>query len=177
MRTIIDVILERCYWLSQVILMFIAAGAAVAAFLQIRTFKLFELLKYLESSELRRARRVVIRELDEKRNESWWEDPKDGERFENSASDVCASYDILGRMIEFDKFESIFPKGGYGSFFRRHWARSIVQTHEVLKGFLRHRRQKAPGAYAAFTRLAEDARLHLEPPAENALASIYDDRR
>jgi hypothetical protein len=149
--------LENAYWISQVVLALIATIAAFAAFIQIRTFKLFEMLKYLESVQLRNSRRVVLREIYKKREEEWWSDPTDGERFESAASDVCASYDVLGRMIEYDGLERVFPIWGYGSFFRKFWARSIVQNHEALKRFLMHRRTTHPDAYAAFTRLAEEA--------------------
>jgi hypothetical protein len=54
--------LESLFWAAQVVLVFVAVCAAVAALVQIRTTKLFELLKYLESSELRKSRRVVFRD-------------------------------------------------------------------------------------------------------------------
>jgi hypothetical protein len=149
--------LENAYWISQVVLAVIATIAAFAAFVQIRTFKLFEMLKYMESLQLRNSRRIVLREIYKRRGEEWWNDPADGDRLESAASDVCASYDVLGRMIEFDSLERVFPIGGYGAFFRKFWARSIVQNHEALKVFLTHRRTSHPDAYSAFTRLAEEA--------------------
>jgi hypothetical protein len=153
--------LENAYWISQVVLAVVAICAALFAFAQIRTFKLFELLKYLESSEIRKARRIVIREIYPRKDQDWWEDSTNGDRLESAASDVCASYDILGRMIEFDGLERKFlPRGGYGTFFKRHWARSIVDNHDALERFLRYRRQRATDSYVAFTRLAEAARPH-----------------
>jgi hypothetical protein len=82
--------LEKAYWISQIVLAGVATVAAVAAFIQIRTFKLFELLKYIESSKLRKSRRIVLREISKRRAEDWWDDadPKVRERLERAASDV-----------------------------------------------------------------------------------------
>jgi hypothetical protein len=164
--------LESAYWISQIVLAIVAIGAAVAAFVQIRTYKLFELLKYLESPEIRSARRTVIREIYLRRNEDWWTSPKDGERLERAASDVCASYDILGRMIEFDRLERVYPSGGYANFFRRHWARSIVDNHDALDRFLTYRRQRTSDAYSAFSRLANAARVQAKIIGTVPLQSI-----
>jgi hypothetical protein len=128
--------------------------------LQLRRFKRFELLKFLELRDTRAARRVVMREIAE-RTDAWWERKDlDGDRLEAAASDVCASYDILARMIERRKW--ICGKR-HEAFFRRHWARSIVRTNDALSKFLAHRRVEAPDAYDAFSRLANAARRHLNP--------------
>jgi hypothetical protein len=148
--------LENLSWASQVVLIFVATFATVAAFVQVRTTKLFELLKYLESPELRRSRRIVFREIYPRKHEKWWDDVKDGERLEAAASDVCASYDILGKIIEYDKFERLWPS--YGRFFTHYWARSIVDNHDALESFLRYRRERVPNAYSTFSTVAEAAR-------------------
>ncbi|MFZ0693246.1 MAG: hypothetical protein WAN51_03705, partial [Alphaproteobacteria bacterium] len=116
----VDQWLQRFYWGSQIGLFLVAVIAAFAAFIQVRTYKLFELLKFLESPDFRRSRRIVVREI-AKRTGEWWNDKEHGEHFEEAASHVCAAYDILGRMIEFDRLERIFPKSGDGAFFRRFW--------------------------------------------------------
>jgi hypothetical protein len=148
--------LENAYWISQVWIALVATAAAVFAYIQIRAhnvqvrdYKLFEMLKYLESQDIRHSRRTVLRNIYPRKQEEWWIDNED---LESAASDVCASYDILGRMIEAD------PSGAYRKFFAHHWARSIVDNHDALEGFLRFRRQRVSDAYSAFTRLAEDAR-------------------
>ena len=152
--------LEKLSWASQFVLMVVALAAAVAAFMQLRTFKLLEMLRFLELKETRESRRIVIREIAKLKGKNWWEgESDDAKRLEAAASDVCASYDILARMIEFDLLERIFPKWGYGAFFCRYWAKSIVLTHEALGEFLRNRREDKPNqnprAYMGFTGLAE----------------------
>jgi hypothetical protein len=149
-------ILQICYYLSQILLAIVAICAAFVAYAQLKSSKLFEMLKYLESSDIRKARRTVMREIYFIKNQDWWEKSPDKKRFEHAASDVCASYDILGRMIEFDRLGGVLE-----TFFERHWARSIVDTHDALEGFLEHRRKRAPAAYSAFTRLALAARRHI----------------
>jgi hypothetical protein len=149
---------ENAYWISQVWIALVATAAAVFAYIQIRAhnvqvrdYKLFEMLKYLESQDIRRSRRIVMRKIYPRKLDEWWTDDED---LESAASDVCASYDILGRMIEAD------PSGAYREFFAHHWARSIVDNHDALEGFLRFRRQRISDAYSAFTKLAVDARHH-----------------
>jgi hypothetical protein len=153
----LDAWLPRFYYISQVLLLFVAGGAATAAYIQLRTFKLFEILKFIEAADFRRARRTVIVEIEPRKNEKWWEG-EDGKRLEEAASTVCAFYDVIGRLMEYDGVRGHFPKRGVWSFFREHWAASIVRTHDALIGLLELRRQVAPEAYAGFTRLADAAR-------------------
>jgi hypothetical protein len=148
-------VLENAYWISQVWIALVATAAARFAYIQIRAhnvqvrdYKLFEMLKYLESQDIRHSRRIVFRDIYPRKQEEWWTN----DVLESAASDVCASYDILGRMIEADS------SGEYRKFFARHWARSILDNHDALEGFLRFRRQRVSDAYSAFTRLADDAR-------------------
>ena len=139
--------LENASWAAQIVLAVIALLAAIFAYAQVRAFKLFEMLKYIELQEVRKSRRIVLRKIFLRRDEEWWND----EELESAASDVCASYDILGLVIEND------PRGGY-DLFERYWARSILDTHAVLEGFLHHRRLRNSNAYGAFTRLANRAK-------------------
>jgi hypothetical protein len=156
MRTVLDTILERGYWISQIALMLVALTAALAAFFQLRAFKLFELLKFLESRSFRKARRIVIRDIGQRSTEIWWKDPEVCEKWEKAASEVCAAYDILGLMIQYDHMDKWFPRS-YGTFFLNNWARSIYLTHNILVPFLKDRRDKNPTAYHAFSTLAEKA--------------------
>jgi hypothetical protein len=155
----VDAWLPRLYYVSQIGLMFIALGAAIAAFRQIRTFKLFEILRFIEAPDFRKARRVVIQKIEPQKAEAWWES-EDASALEEAASIVCASYDVIGRLMEYDGVSGYFPRRGLWSFFREHWAASIVRTHDALLGFLELRRSVAPNAYAGFTLLADAARPH-----------------
>lgn len=70
MRSTIDVILERGYWISQIVLMAVALAAAMAAFFQLRAYKLSELLKLLEAPDFRSSRGVVLREVHQRRTKT-----------------------------------------------------------------------------------------------------------
>lgn len=96
--------LEVLYWLSQtvgvaiqLILVCVAVWAGVAAHRQISAIKLFELLKYIQNENFRKARRAVVHEIGPLKETAWWEDRE----LENKASDCCAHYDILGNMLLF----------------------------------------------------------------------------
>lgn len=141
---------EILSWWSQIVLATIALLAAIVAYLQLRAYKLLEMLKLVEDLEIRAARRTVLKELPKLKRAEWWDDSDEGKRLEQDAADVCASYDILGLMIENDKLG-----GGYGSFFEKYWAHSIVSCHEELQEYLRYRRQNNPQAYEGFSRLAK----------------------
>jgi hypothetical protein len=122
---------------------------------QIRTYRLFELIKILEAPNVRAARRTVIRKLSKKEN-GWWEVDPEKECLERDAALVCATYDILGRMIQYDWLDHCFP-GSYAKFFRQYWGPSILDAHDVLKDYLWYRRRRFADAYGGFTKLAEDA--------------------
>jgi hypothetical protein len=149
--------LESVYWGSQIVLTLVALIAAAAAFAQIRTFKLFEMLKFIESPQIRQSRRIVVREIYPRRDkdEEWWDD----ERLEGAASDVCACYDILGLTIERDCL------GGY-RVFKRYWSRSILDSHDALERYIQYRRQRNSNAFVHFTRLADEVRLHSPTTAD-----------
>jgi hypothetical protein len=110
--------LESAYWASQVIVMVIAIAAAIGVYRaasvarqQLKSYKLFELMKFIEESEFRIARRIVVLEIEPLNNTKWWEeeDREKVDRLEWAAGLVCARYDILGLMIEFDKFDRKDP--------------------------------------------------------------------
>jgi hypothetical protein len=130
--------------------------AALAAYAQIRTLKLLEMLKFIESRDVRAARRRVIREISNK-TDKWWDAD---DELEAAATDVCAAYDILGRLIEADWVERLSLKG-YSDFFQ-HWDYSISVTHDALLPFLNERRKDHSDRYSAFSRLAKAARSRLE---------------
>jgi hypothetical protein len=150
--------LELASWASQVLLTLIALVAALAAVLQLRAFKLLEVLKLLEGLKIREARRTALKEIFERTDPEWWNDEEHGKRLEAAASDVCASYDILGLMIEHDPLDRF--TFGYGRFFKKYWAASILECHRALKGYVEYRRKKNPEAYSGFTRLAKAARRY-----------------
>jgi len=148
--------LEFASWISQIVLATVAVLAAFVAYGQLRAFKLLEVLKLIESLPIRKARRTVLKEIPKRGDAEWWDDKEDGDRLESAAADVCASYDILGLMIEHDLLARVWF--GYGRFFRKYWANSITDCHRVLKPYLDYRRKRNPDAYPAFTRLADTAR-------------------
>ncbi len=92
-------LIEYLSWWAQIVLAAIAVAAGVVAFLQLRAFKLLEILKLLEGLEIRAARRTVLQELPKT---EWWNDPIERGWWETAAADVCASYDVLALMMERD---------------------------------------------------------------------------
>ena len=138
---------------ATIVIAAIAISTLYIAYRQIRTYRLFELLKILEAEHVRDARRTVIREIRKMKNTEWWEN----EALEKQAALVCATYDILGRMIQYDRLDSFLP-GGYGEFFARYWGPSIIDAHRILATFLDYRRARVADAYGGFTTLAETAR-------------------
>jgi hypothetical protein len=137
----IDLWLQRGYWTVQILLIFVATGAVVAAFRQVGTFKLFELLKYMERPELHEARLVVIREITALKGTEWWHDV----RFLTAAAALATSYDHLGCIVRFS------GRGRTGRFFVDRWGETTILTHEVLEEFLALRRRSSPDAYEGFT--------------------------
>jgi len=148
MKTTLDVFLERGYWISQITLMLIAGGAAFVAWHQVRTFRLFELLKFLEDPRIRQARRTIFKGVKKDDSQKWWETDED---LEEAAATVCASFDIV----------SLLAKGTNRKFFIRNWAHSICWTHETLEGFLTDRR-RIHDAYRSYTSLYKDAKPYAD---------------
>ena len=118
----IDSILERTYWISQVTLPFIAIGAAWIAIKQVRSFRLFELMKHIEDPRVREARRVVTMEIPQLKGQNWWTD----QRLHDAATTLAGAYDVLGSALQFDGL------GRVGRFFLDGWGEGIVRTHVAL---------------------------------------------
>jgi hypothetical protein len=75
------------------------------------------------------------------------------DRLEAAASDVCAAYDILGRLIEADWFERLSIRG-YSEFFQ-HCDYGISMTHDALPAFLSESRKNNTDRYSVLSRLAK----------------------
>ena len=147
--------MEQAYWISQVagatlqlVLITAAISAGVVAYRQFNTFRLFELLKYTQGETFRCARRAVIREIAPIKDTKWWQD----DRLEGLASDCCAHYDILGRILMFNR------TGGVSGFFITHWADSIVRTYGILSQFIELRRAAGGNDYRGYEWLYNRAR-------------------
>ncbi len=137
--------LEVGYWISQIVLAVIAVVAAGFAYVQIRTFKLFELLKFVQSKEMVDARRVVRKEIAQKSpSETWWDEADDNKK--NRELEACASvastgYDVLGLYLKSHLLDRFVP-GSLTRFFVRHWAASIVDTYDILEPYISARQSK-----------------------------------
>jgi hypothetical protein len=151
--------LETLYWISQVMLLFVAAGASYAALQQLKAYKLFELTKYMDDPGFREARGIVSREIAPRKNERWWDD-QDAERLRNAAYLVCAKFDVLQLMIEFDTLDRLQGQSGYGAFFVQNWAASILRTHDALAGYIAWRQQSWLTYYSAYDRLQRAAAIY-----------------
>jgi hypothetical protein len=137
--------LERGYWLAHILLLLVASVAAIFAFVHVRTFRLFELLRFLEDHRIREARRRVFRKVKKDDQSKWWEtDPE----LEEAAGTVCASYDIVAHLAT----------GRIRKLFVREWANSICWSHERLETYLKERRINVPNAYHGYSELYRDAK-------------------
>ncbi len=141
------------YW-SQIILTVIAFGAAAGAafaakiaYDQLQTSQKFELVKILEDAATRKARWRLFHEIDDTQD-NWWEKPE----FEEVASTVCATFDIVGIMS--------MPGGRNRAFFTKEWAHSITWTHKKLDRYLKARGKNKHRPYPGYEGLYEEvARL------------------
>jgi hypothetical protein len=141
--------LQHLSWLSQILLLVVAVGAAFVAFHQVSATKLFELLEFVEQEEFRDARRVVHFEIDrEFANKQWWADDQHDD-WEKAAAKVCAFFDILGLIVKRSLFARIHI--GAESFFTREWSSSIIKARKALQPYLAYRRETEPSAYHGFT--------------------------
>jgi len=136
-------LLEQLYWLSQIFLLLVAFGAAIVAYIQIQTFKRFEIFKFIEQPHIREARACVFRRI-KLAKEDW----RKSEALQDAAALVCASYDILG----------IVAGWWNRRFFARHWGYSICWTYEALDDFLKDRRKSFPDAYRGYKCLYDQAK-------------------
>jgi hypothetical protein len=165
--TAVDLWLQRGYWLVQILLIFVATFAVIAAYRQIATFKLFELLKYMERPELREARRIVILEITPLKGTTWW----DTVRLANAASALAAAYDHLGCILRYSGI------GRTGRFFLDRWGETAVISHEVVDDFLKFRRETSPNAYEGYTwlyKIAKPRFPNLKPPVLPPKAASQD---
>ncbi len=186
--------LESASWASQVAIflaafftLLVAVGAAYFGFQQLRAYKLFELMKYIENEEFRTFRRIVIMEIMRLRDTEWWKkDDWQTKTFEQAAAAVCTRYDILGLMIDFDKIDKrLFRSTSYGKLFIENWADSIIQSHKALDSYIDYRRNTAVHqrdtvrtAYIHFTSLRDAAKRATRRSAAPATAaSRQRDRR
>jgi hypothetical protein len=132
----------------------IALGAAVVAWVQLETAKRFEFLKVVEEPEIRKARRILYKRLRNPKRpppSAWWEseDP-DNVELEAAASDVCASFDIVGLMA----------KRQNRKFFVEEWRHPICWTYAVLEDYIKYRN---PGGYRGYRSLYEEAQGRARP--------------
>jgi len=135
---------------AEIGILMVAAVAAIVAYKQVNAFKLFEFVKYLQDEGFRNSRRVVIREIWEKRNTEWWKDP----RLEAAASTCAGHYDVVGNLLRFA------AKGSLRSFVIRSWSESIIRIHSVLSAFMDQRRKSGGSDYRDFDWLYERARRY-----------------
>jgi hypothetical protein len=152
--------LQETYYVSQILLTAVALVAAAGAWRQSRIYQFHELMKYVQDSEFRDARRTVIKEiavLDE-RNLDWWAgaDPE-AIRLEKAAATVCGHYDLLAITLGFADHERFLLPNSTRMFFVRHFAASIVGNHRVLNRYINYRRVRSQSTYAAFTRIRDAA--------------------
>jgi hypothetical protein len=150
--------LESASWAAQIGLLLLASFAAYVGYRQLTAYKLLELMKFIEDEEFRTQRRIVIREIWPLKDTRWWDWDNDRQKkFEAAASGVCARYDILAVLIEFDSFYKWHPR--HGVFFTHNWRLSIIDTHSALLPYLEYRRSRPnrATAYDAFSRLRDRA--------------------
>jgi hypothetical protein len=141
-------------FLIQIVLLFIAVGAGIVGYLQLRASNRYELLKILEDRPVREARWLVWPELgeEEKRKKlqpAWWGYPSHSD-LEKAASLVCASFDIVALMAKYGNYR----------FFSREWANSICWTYEALQDYLAHRSKNNQRSYPHYNELYKAAKKH-----------------
>jgi hypothetical protein len=137
--------LEHGYYWSQIALTGIAFAAAVGAYVQLQTFKRFELLKILEAQAVRNARRILYHRVRQSKEPpaDWWTD----DTLEEAASSVCASFDIVGLIARHRNWR----------FFTREWAHPICWTYEALQEYIR---MGNPDGYHGYHNLYKAAKKH-----------------
>jgi hypothetical protein len=137
----------------------VAILAAFFAYAQVKSFRLFELLKYIQDPKIQEARRVVFDRIEGHPKEVWMAVPE----LMEAAGIVCASYDILGRVLSYHWLGRVLPRLGLAGFYIRHWAPSIVRTHRALAPYLELRRAtNGPNYLSGFDWLRKQA-LAVEP--------------
>jgi hypothetical protein len=147
--------MEQAYWLSQVTiplaLIAVAIWAGMAAYKQVNTLKLFEFLKYAHGEDFRHARRVVIQQIEPIQDTMWWETDL---TLEASASDCCAHYDVLGRVLMFGKEKKLARV-------LDPWGPSITRTYKILLPFMDVRRTTGGPDFGGYEWLYRRAALRM----------------
>lgn len=105
---------------------------------------LLALASFLQSEDVRSARGIVIRQLENRDHKTWSEDER------RAAAKVCSSYGTAGVVIE----AGTVPEAP----FLDNWGPSIHRCHSILKDFILDRRtQMHPTYWTVFDRLADRA--------------------
>jgi hypothetical protein len=164
-------LLEQIAYLSQagsavlqVIIIAVAVWAGWAAYRQASSFAVFELLKYAQGETFRLARREVIRKVDELKVDGWWDKSLE---LEASASDCCAHYDVLGRVLMFR------PDSRLARFLEP-WGPSIIRTFEALRPFVMHRRASGGPDFRGYEWLYAQAMLRRDRGASTSKAPLQE---
>lgn len=142
--------LEPLSWASQVALVLLTVAVVFAALHQASALKLFEILKFIQDENFRKARRTVIVNIWPVAGADWWEDKS----LEADASTCCAHYDIVGNILQFSGSARLT------NHFVKHWSDSIVRTYEILERFIERRKADGGNPYASYRWLYERARRH-----------------
>jgi hypothetical protein len=120
---------ESAYWISQVAVFGVACVAAMFAGMQLKTNRLFEILKFLQDDQAVAARRYILtRETFPDTAEAWEHD----EELEKAASVICANYNIVGLVLRQTRLLVGFP-GSISHTIVRSWAWSIVACYRRLR--------------------------------------------
>lgn len=168
----IDEWLERLSWVALILLPFLLALGGYVVLSRLRaiqqevedtlqeaqTSRLIEVLHLIEESGIRDARSTVLIDIRgrDQQGEKWWEGD---DRLHRAAEQVCASYDYVGGIINFD------ASGRVGQFFLETWGEDVIRIHDILEQYLGFRRKSGAAAYNEFTWLAQEAKLIHRTPA------------
>jgi len=131
----------------QVAVIGVAVWAGWAAYKQSSAFALFELLKYAQNEPFRLARRSVIRDISPLAEDAWWDANLE---LEAIASDCCAHYDVIGRVLMFRPDQRLTR-------FLEPWGPSIIRTYGTLRPFVEHRRAGGGPDFRGYEWLYEEA--------------------
>jgi hypothetical protein len=155
--------LQNLYYVSQIvagfgqcILMLAAIGAAMIAYNQFFTSRLFEILRFTQDEKFRDSRRIVIQQISTSIGQQWWDD----KFLEIAASTCCANYDILGHVLQFSNNRRV------SNFFADRWSDSIVRTYVALETFMDGRAERGGIHYPGYRWLYAQARQFRQHPGE-----------
>jgi hypothetical protein len=123
------------------------------ALAQDRSVKLFEAIKYIESDEIRRARRTLFNHQAEIPNRDWDRSKTEPTVVDEAASDVCARYNLVGAVTQQDK--------ELREFVVTEWKNNIEWTYESLQKYMKYREGSNTGKlgmYRHYAKLYEQAK-------------------